>query len=81
MLKFEKLEKKLYDKTCDLPYFTADDIRKYKLMKYFDSPNQLGAFFKTLAGRGDISADCYVPATHKEAKGRLIRGWVWEVEF
>lgn len=81
MSKYKKIEKRLYAKTCDLPYFTVDDIRKRGLMRYFDSPHQFGAFLRTLARDGVISAKCLVPAKHKEAKGRSVTAWVWEVVY
>jgi hypothetical protein len=50
-------------------------------MKYFDTSNQIGAFFKYMSNRGDISAVDAVPSTHKEAKGRSVTAWEWEIMY
>ena len=81
MMNFDKLERKIYNNTCDLPYFTINDIRRLGMIRYFDSPNQLGWFFMQLSKAGHISSKRAVVAEHKKAKGRYVNAWVWEIEY
>ena len=82
MMRNKHIARALYNRTKAQDCFSVNDLRKppkggKPLSDIFKHPNEIGAFFGDLSKAGLAYKIGYTKATHAEAKGRVIREWIW----
>ena len=76
-MKHQYLVREFYKRTFFKDYISVNDLRRHKLHRVFDNPQQIGAFFQDMATDGYLESIGKVRATHDEARGRRVTAWRW----
>ena len=73
----KNMARQLYHRTHLLKQFSVNNLRELTLDRFFTDPREHGGFFTDLMVDGYTIQVGETVATHKEARGRMVKTWKW----